>query len=92
MLGASPLESQVVLGADAGKHRQLLATQTGRAALSTGNQPDILGTDLVPPRTQEITQSVGFRRHRSSLFPARSVWGLLRSIGVGVDHPFHLVK
>jgi hypothetical protein len=55
MLGASPLESQVVLGADAGKHCQLLATQTGRAALSAGNQPDIFGTDLIPPGTQEIT-------------------------------------
>ena len=65
MLGASPLESQVVLGADAGKHCQLLATQTRRAALSSGNQPDIFGTDLVPPRTQEITQGVGFRRHHS---------------------------
>ena len=70
MLGASPLESQVVLGADAGKHCQLLATQTRRAALPAGNQPDIFGTNLVPPRTQEITQRVGFRRHGWSLCPA----------------------
>ena len=63
MLGASPLESQVVLGTDAGQHCQLLAAQTRRAALSAGNQPDIFGPDLVPPRTQEITQRVGFRRH-----------------------------
>jgi hypothetical protein len=59
MLGASPLESQVVLGANAGKHCQLLATQTRRAALSAGNQPDIFGTNLVPARTQVITQRVG---------------------------------
>jgi hypothetical protein len=45
----------VVLGADAGEHCQLLATQTRRAALSAGNEPDVFGTDLVPPRTQEFT-------------------------------------
>ena len=66
IVGASPLESQVVLGADACKHRQLLAAQTGRTALSTGSQPDIFGTNLVPSRTQVITQRVGFRRHDQS--------------------------
>ena len=69
ILGAAPLESQVVLGADAGQQCQLLATQTRRAALSAGNQPDIFGMDLIPARTQEITQRVGFRGHRTSLFP-----------------------
>jgi len=69
-MGASPLESQVVLGADAGKHCQLLATQSRRAPLSAGNQPDIFGTDLIPPSTEEITQGVGFRRHGGSLSPA----------------------
>ncbi len=37
--------------------------------MSAGNQPDIFGKDLVPPGTEEIAQSVGFRRHRPSLFP-----------------------
>ena len=80
MLRASPLESQVVLGTDASKHCQLLATQTRRAALSAGNQPNIFGTDLVPPRTQEITQRVGFRSHRSIL---RLSSPLPPSIGTG---------
>ena len=38
--------------------------------MSAGNQSDIFGTDLVSPRTQEIPQRVGFRHHRTSLFPA----------------------
>ena len=69
-MGASPLESQVVLGADAGKHCQLFTAQTRSTALPTGNQPDIFGTDLIPPSTEEITQGVGFRRHGGSLSPA----------------------
>jgi hypothetical protein len=56
-LGASPPESQVVIGADAGEHCQLFAAQTRRAALSAGNQPDIFGTDLVAPRTHEFSPS-----------------------------------
>ena len=81
MLGASPLESQVVLGADAGKHCQLFAAQTRRAALSAGYQPDIFGMDLVPPRTQEITQRVGFRRHRPSVFRASATHSHLTNSG-----------
>ena len=65
MLGAAPLESQVVLGTDAGQQCQLLATQPGRAASPAGNQPDVFGANLVPPRTQVISQRVGSRRHRS---------------------------
>jgi hypothetical protein len=67
ILGAAPLKSQTILGADAGEHCQLLAKQPRSAALPAGNQPDILWTDLVPPHTQEITQRVGSHRHRSIL-------------------------
>src|SRR5689334_7943003 len=65
MLGASPFESQVILGADTGKHRQLLAPQPRRAPLSAGNQPDIFGTNLVPARTQIIAERVGPPYHDS---------------------------
>ena len=54
-LAAAPLKSQVILGADTGEHCQLLATQPRSAALPAGNQPGIFWTDLVPPRSQEIT-------------------------------------
>jgi hypothetical protein len=76
MLGASALEPQVVLGADASQHSQLLAPQTRRATTPTSDQPDFLRTNLVPTSAQEITEGVAFRHHGWSLCPAStgSTW------------------
>src|ERR1700746_2119796 len=75
MFVAASLQSQVVLGADARQHCQLLAAQTRNASARAGNQPDILGPHLLAPRTQVITQRVGLRCHRSSLILSLRVPG-----------------
>lgn len=54
VLGTSALETQVVLDADNGQHCQLLAPQVTSASAPTSDQPDFLGLNLIPPRTQEI--------------------------------------
>jgi hypothetical protein len=61
------LESQVVVGADARQHRQLLAAQPCNPAPRAANQPDVLGLYLLAPRAEVITQGIGPHRHQASL-------------------------
>src|ERR1700757_5218164 len=60
---AAYLQAQVVFGADARQHGQLLAPQSRHPATRAGNQPDILGPDLLPTCSQKFAQRVGLRCH-----------------------------
>jgi hypothetical protein len=63
ILVTTNFQSQVILRADAGQHRQLLAAQTRNASARAWDKPGILGPQMLPARTQKITQRVGLDRH-----------------------------
>ena len=63
MSGTALLAPQVVLGADAGKGRQLLAAQTRNTPPSAAREPHVFGTNLLAARTQIITQRAGAPCH-----------------------------
>jgi hypothetical protein len=50
---SSLLEFQVVLGADAGKHRDFFATQSLNASTLAARQSDIIGFEQFPAGPQE---------------------------------------
>ena len=78
MLVAALLQPQVIVGADARQHRQLLAPQTRNASARTRSQPDIFGTNLFAPRTKVVTEGVAFHRHHMSVKLSLPIPGLLR--------------
>ena len=53
LMVSSLLESQVVLGADAGKHRDFFATQSLDASTLAARQADISGFEQFPAGPQE---------------------------------------
>jgi hypothetical protein len=62
---SSLLESEGVLGADAGKHRDFLATQSVDATALAVRQADIAGLEQFPAGPQETGQPTGcFHRSR----------------------------
>src|SRR6478672_316356 len=59
MLVASLLEAYVVVAADAGQHRDLLAAQAGNASAAAGvGDPDVLRPDELTPGAQVLADQV----------------------------------
>ena len=57
--GVAALEARVVLDADAGEHRRLLATQALHAPVAAvGREAGLFGRDLRSPRSQELADVV----------------------------------
>src|SRR6476469_10128847 len=74
-------EAQVVVGADAGQQRQLLAAQSGNPAARASHQPDVLGPQLLAPGPQELTEPIGLRHHQLSLILSPPIPGSMRPSG-----------
>jgi hypothetical protein len=78
---------QVVVRADAGQHRQLLAAQARNPTPSAAHQPDILGPHLLAPGPQEIADPIGLRRHYLSLIASRPLPGSAQPFGARNANP-----
>ena len=65
VLVATLLQPEVVVGADAGQQRQFLAAEPADAAARTGYQPDVIGLDLFPTRSQVLAEGIASRHHLS---------------------------
>src|SRR6202042_534921 len=94
MLVAPLLEPHVVVGADAGEHRHLLAAQSGDAAAAASQvrQADLLGADQLAARPQVLADRVLAGGHPTRVRPSRrpnqalslpGETGLLRGAGEG---------
>nr|BBX80220.1 hypothetical protein MFLOJ_40070 [Mycobacterium florentinum] len=81
MLFAALLESQVVVGADAGEHRYFLATQSGDSAAWTGRQTHVGGLHQTSAGAQKLRKG-GFLGHGGQ--PAQDL-----RVGIGFV-PSHL--
>ena len=75
MLVASLLQAQVVVGADAGQHRELLAAQAGNLPPAARDQPDVLRPEQVAPCPQVVTQCIGLVHGPEAIRPRRAVSG-----------------
>ena len=74
MLVASLLQPQVVVGADAGQHRELLAAQAGDLCPAARDQPDVLGPDQVAPRPQVVPSALALSMDRGYSPDRRGEW------------------
>jgi hypothetical protein len=69
------LQAHVVVDADPGQHRDLLATQPGHPPVTAAvhGQPRLLGGDLRPPRGQELADLGAVVHVADGTSPARDV-------------------
>ena len=63
---AALLQPHVITGADAGQHRELLATKARRSTTITNPEADVLGPESFAPRPQELGQLTGTIHDRAA--------------------------